>query len=613
MIEKMLKKWKSLENRLVLRYFILSLGVVVFMALSIAFIVKHKPRYSLYAPEVMNLPQPETVPSSELPMETPIPTPTPDLGLFAGTWRFMPGIEKIDTGYIVHPLRFSLVNQNGTFSQNNPPINLSGTSITNLTGDWKLSAALGLKDPVTATISLYGQVPIVADEFLIHRESIHAKLSKNLLTVTVYDGKSQIPKVQTYPVAQLDVTNFSIAKTGISFNFLINDSPIGTIADTGIFAKGTMFVGFTGEGGDWTISKLTLEKENGGEFTLADTSTTKVTQHNEKGLQVLASRKRTDFTVGIALSVGPLVSDGQYAGVALDNAMFGGITTENDLKMINTQPQRGVYSFARADALIQLALQNGQKIHGHALVFGEANPLWFESLPVKTVEDKKQIETIMIDRITSVVQHYEDTIFSWDVINEPFADDTFDPSEGVIWRNHKWYQAMGKQFVITGLVSAYRANPKALLFINEFGLEEEGERWQAFYKEMQWVKSELEKQGVPIDHIGVGFQSHVYERADVINKNSLADHIRKLGSLGIKTQISEMDVYGGDITQANQYRDVFSVCLSEPNCIAWRGWMLSDRYDVWKDDDGSINYGEDGLFDKNMTPRPALLQMQSIQ
>jgi endo-1,4-beta-xylanase len=292
--------------------------------------------------------------------------------------------------------------------------------------------------------------------------------------------------------------------------------------------------------------------------------------------------------------------------------MFGGITTENDLKMINTQPQKDMYSFERADALINLALQNGQKVHGHALVFGEALPLWFSALPVKTGEDKKVIEKIMTDRITTLMQHYEDKIFSWDVINEPFADEEFDPSAGIVWRNHKWYQAMGKDYIIKAFVTAYHANPKALLFINEFGLEEEGERWQTFYIQMQWIKGELEKQGVPIDHIGVGFQSHVYEKGDIINKVSLADHIRKLGALGIKTQISEMDVYGGDITQANQYRDVFATCLAEPNCIAWRGWILSDRYDIWKDDDGSINYGEDGLFDKNMTPRPALLQMQNL-
>ena len=610
---KMLRKLKFLEHRLAMRYFIMCLGVLVFMGLTIAFIAKQKPRYPLYAPEVTDLPQTEQIsPASETPAETPLPTPLPERGLFSGTWNHMPGLEENENGFTIHPMGFALVNQNGTFSQNNPPINLSGTSIKDLTGDWELSADVSIPQTTTATISLYGQVPIVADEFLINRESIHAKLSKNLLTITFYDGKTQTPHTQTFPVAQLDVSKFSLSKTGTTVTFLVNDSSVGSISDPGIFTKGTMFFGFNAESGDWNISKLTLDKINGGDFTIIDTSTTKVTKHNDQGLQALANKKRSDFTVGIAVSGGPLVSDSEYAGVALDSSMFGGITTENDLKMINTQPQKGTYSFEKADTLVDLALQNGQKVHGHALVFGEALPLWFSSLPVKTVEDKKQIESIMTDRITTLMQHYEDKVFSWDVINEPFADDDFDPSNGIIWRNHKWYQAMGKDYIIKAFVTAYHANPKALLFINEFGLEEEGERWQTFYTQMQWMKSELEKQGVPIDHIGVGFQSHVYEKGDIINKNSLADHIRKLGALGIKSQISEMDVYGGDATQANQYRDVFATCLDAPTCIAWRGWILSDRYDIWKDDDGSIHFGEDGLFDKNMTPRPSVLQMQGI-
>jgi hypothetical protein len=49
---------------------------------------------------------------------------------------------KVDDKFVIHPMGFALINQNGTFSQNNPSINLSGTAIKDLTGDWKLSADL---------------------------------------------------------------------------------------------------------------------------------------------------------------------------------------------------------------------------------------------------------------------------------------------------------------------------------------------------------------------------------------------------------------------------------------------------------------------------------------
>ena len=86
-----------------------------------------------------------------------------------------------------------------------------------------------------------------------------------------------------------------------------------------------------------------------------------------------------------------------------------------------------------------------------------------------------------------------------------------------------------------------------------------------------------------------------------------------MGSLGFKVQISENDVYSDDgaQVQADEYAKTFQVAISEPNCIAWRGWILSDRYDVYKDDNGTIQQGVDGLYDTAMQPRPALAAMQT--
>ena len=238
--------------------------------------------------------------------------------------------------------------------------------------------------------------------------------------------------------------------------------------------------------------------------------------------------------------------------------------------------------------------------------------MWFNQLPVRTNADRKAIEEVMTDHITTVVKHFGTQIGSWDVVNEPIADyDEFET--GAIYRNHKWYQAMGSGYIIKAFSAAHNANPSAILSINEYGLEEDGDRWDAFLEIMQQLKSDLEEQGIPQNNITVGFQSHVYEAGDKINPTVLRTHIQTLEKLGFKSQISENDVYSDDGTaiQSQQYSAILNACISEPGCIAWRGWILTDKYDIFEDG-GQVEFGEDGLFSKTMKPRPALSAMQQI-
>jgi len=132
-------------------------------------------------------------------------------------------------------------------------------------------------------------------------------------------------------------------------------------------------------------------------------------------------------------------------------------------------------------------------------------------------------------------------------------------------------------------------------------LESNGERWDTFLA----LVTKLKKAGVPID--GVGFQAHIYESGDKINTNILKTHIQQLAKIGIKSRISEMDVYDDDgtATQAKQYANVFTACISEPNCKSWTTWGVSDRYDMFKDE-GEVNYGHDFLWDDKMRSTKAL-------
>jgi len=524
--------------------------------------------------------------------------------LLLGNWKFMPGIIPDGTGVRIHRTDLSLVNQDGSFSMANPPINLAGSHLANLTGDFQIDANLDLLTGSEGTIALYGEAPKVADEFLIPGKSLELKITKDSISVNnnefSFDSSNQI--------------QLSIIRKLNQFSISVNGKEVGKVADSSIFSNGNLWFGFDSADNDWLLKNISA-KSLTGLFDIVDGSIVSITNHNPNGIQAKAYLKRPGFLVGAAMAVGPLTTDPAYSAVALDNNNFGSVTPENDMKMINLQPRKGEFNFARADALVSLAKQNGLTVHGHTLVFAEANPLWFNQLPVQSSSDKAAIEQIMKDHITQVVTHFGSDVNEWDVVNEPVADyDDFNASRGQTYRNHKWYQAMGKDYMIKAFVAAHSANPNAMLFVNEYGLEFDDERWTAFIDMMKSLKTQLTQNNIPQEKVGVGFQSHVYAKGDIIDPVVLRTHIKELGTLGFKTRISEMDVYNddGDAIQAKQYADVFNACISEPNCISWTTWMLSDKYDFFIDDDGSVQYGEDGLFGVDMKPRPGVTSILKV-
>ncbi len=532
-----------------------------------------------------------------------------DDNLLNANWKYMPGVQKTENGLEVQPLDTSIVDQEGKVVQKNLPINLAGTHIENLKGDFSVISKIDLQDSASGTIQLYGNVPIIADEFRIERESIQVAVTKSSLVVKVWDGTNQNPTaVREFKYTPAGTMQLTIQKKSNIFTFIVNKQEVGTINDPGIFKLGKIWFGLDAQDKAWGLQSLELKNNS---FVLADGATIKVDHSSTESLQQLANKKRQDFTIGSAMALGPLVSDPQYAKAALSD--FGGMTPENDMKMINLQPKRGVYSFAKADALVQIAEQNNMKVHGHALVFGEANPAWFNQLPAATQNEKDVIENIMNDHIETVVGHFGNKINSWDVINEPLADyDEFE--EGQLMRNTKWYQAMGEDFIIEALDTAHNTNPNARLFINEFGLEDDGERWDAMVALLTRLKPQLEERGIPVKQVGVGFQSHIYESEDKVDPQILKKHLQQLQKLGYIAQVSEQDVFSGDgdRVQAEQYASVLQTCLSEANCVAWRIWILSDRYNFWKDDDSSIKTGIDGLYGSDMLPRPGYKSVKQL-
>ncbi|MET0779300.1 MAG: endo-1,4-beta-xylanase, partial [Candidatus Saccharimonadales bacterium] len=388
----------------------------------------------------------------------------------------------------------------------------------------------------------------------------------------------------------------SVAHDDGKIRISVNGQQITEVSDGGIFADGFVWFGFDATGTGFKVSSLDAKGIGAATFKTADSSTLRVQRKDPNGLQTLAAKKRSGFTVGAAMALAPIVSDASYANAAFGGS-FGALTPENTMKWQFIEPQQGVFDFKEGDALVQLAKRHGMKVHGHTLVFGEANPAWVRSLPAD------QLEAVMTNHIKKTLTHFKGNVYSWDVVNEPFDDDQWDQ-----FRPNIWYNALGDSYINKAFTAAREADPGALLFMNEYGLEEDGNRWNAFLA----LVTKLKADGVPID--GVGFQSHVYEPGDKINPAVLRKHMQQLAALGVKSRVSEMDVYSADgqSTQASQYSAIFQACLDEPSCISWTTWGVSDRYDYFTDDDGSIQQGSDFLWNDKMKPTPAYGAVQKL-
>lgn len=530
-------------------------------------------------------------------LSTYITDPLTEGDLLAGQWDFMPGASREPAGLRISAIPFAIVEQDGSGGQANTPVNLSGTHLA-LASDFTLTASL--RDVKGAVgIQLYGEPPIIADEFRVERRSVRVHIDNTTMTLSAWDGTSQSPVASvthTLPAPLGNESRLQITRTDGTIQVSVNDAQATAITDAHAFDSGKVWFGFDASGAGFTLGAFTAKALGNKTFRIADASSLRVANPDPNGLQALASKKRPGFTVGAAMALGPIMADREYAQAAL-GGNFGALTPENDMKWQSIEPVRGVFDFRDSDALVQIAAQHGLKVQGHTLVFGEANPEWVRQLP------PAELEKAMNDHIAAVAGHYKGKVFSWDVVNEPFDDDEWDS-----FRPNIWYNAMGEAYIAKAFTAARAADPGALLFMNEYGLEEDGDRWNNFLA----LVTRLKKQGVPID--GVGFQAHVYERADKINPRVLKKHIQQLAAVGVKARISEMDVYAwdGPRVQAQQYADIFKACLEEPNCISWTTWGVSDRYNYYKDDDGTIQTGEDFLWKSDMKPTLAVEKMRQL-
>jgi endo-1,4-beta-xylanase len=293
--------------------------------------------------------------------------------------------------------------------------------------------------------------------------------------------------------------------------------------------------------------------------------------------------------IGTAVSYFPL-SEEEYASVLARE--FNVITPENEMKFYMIHPHRMVYNFSMADSMVSFAEEHEMKVRGHTLVWHNQLPDWV----VNGNFTREEWINILRDHIFTVVGHYRGKIYAWDVVNEAFNDD------GTL-RDTVWLRSIGPEYIELAFRWAHEADPDALLFYNDYGAEGINRKSDAIYN---LVKSLLEK-GVPIH--GVGLQMHI--RVEWYpDPQSVAENIRRFRELGLRVEITEMDVAiklpvsEEELTkQAEIYNEIFKRYLDSDSPQAFIMWGFTDKHS-WIPY-AFPGYGAALVFDDSYNPKPA--------
>ncbi len=270
-------------------------------------------------------------------------------------------------------------------------------------------------------------------------------------------------------------------------------------------------------------------------------------------------------------------------------AHYDSLTPENAMKMDALQPRRGSYVFKDADTMTNWALSNGKSVHGHTLIWGNQLPLWMKT----TTWDRDSLLAVLRDHVSTVVGHFRGRVGEWDVVNEPL--DAAGRLEQSVWAS-----TIGFQYIEDALKAAHAADPQAKLFINEQGIEA-GPKADA----MLWLLWTLIQRGAPID--GVGIQMHT-STASYAKEADIAATMRRYASLGLKVEITEMDVRTSTTpgtvaqklaAQADAYGKAARACNEVSACTRFATWGFTDSQS-W------LGRAEMGLpFDASFRPKPA--------
>ena len=334
------------------------------------------------------------------------------------------------------------------------------------------------------------------------------------------------------------------------------------------------------------------------------------TQAQSTSYKGLKDYYKSYFPIGVAVSAQDLKNPDE---VKLILQQFNSLTPENAMKMGPIHPKENLYNWRDADSIVAFAQAHGLRVRGHNLCWHEQTPDWLFKGADGNLVTKEVLLKRLKDHITTVVNRYKGKIYAWDVVNEAVSDDSTQ-----FLRNSLWYKICGEDFIVKAFEYAHEADPKAVLFYNDYNTERPEKRERVYR-----LLKKLVDAGVPINAVGIQAHWSIYEPS----AQDLITTIKEFSSLGLKVQVTELDIsiypwekdkrakrpeesdaYTPELEkkQGDKYAEVFKIFRENKKVISGvTFWNISDR-NTWLDDypvPGRKNYPL--LFDQTLQPKKA--------
>ena len=275
-------------------------------------------------------------------------------------------------------------------------------------------------------------------------------------------------------------------------------------------------------------------------------------------------------------------------------AQFNMLVAENEMKWDALEPSRNSFSYGSADDLVRFAQNHDMRLRGHCLAWHSQLPTWVSSDGKKNDKNwtREEALNILKNHIEKVMKHYKGKVAEWDVVNECLDDDQSvvrsNPEGYTLRKNSVWTLAVGEDFIDSAFVWAHRADPDAVLYLNDYGVEFSNKaKTAAFYN----LAMRLKKKGIPID--GVGLQCH-FSIGD-LDSVRLDNTIRRFAEAGLQCIITELDMGIPSTTtqnkeaQARDYRIITDIVLNNDNCPNMVIWGLKDN-NSWRESSNPLLY-----------------------
>lgn len=271
------------------------------------------------------------------------------------------------------------------------------------------------------------------------------------------------------------------------------------------------------------------------------------------------------------------------------------------------RPSESEFDFSHMDQVFDFADQNNMPVRVQHLLWGDDK--WLPDWLKNGNYTQAQLLDIIKNHIATVGAHYKGQVREYTVVNEAFS------REIKTGGNEDWWgKELGRQYIDVAFLEARKADPNAILILNDFGNETIGEISNNMY---DYIKDALTR-GIPID--GLGMQMHI-DGTNYPTKDKVVENMRRFADLGLKIYVTEFDVNmhnfeasdkESDQLQADIYKDLVSACLEVgANVCNNFGFLgLVDRQS-W--------YGGIGLDDANpllfyddYRPKPAFFAIREV-